>query len=542
MAAVDPPPDPAAPTPQATGAGRGVLYIAFAKLYFMVVGAVIEFRLPVILSRAMYGAYGVVSSLVSPVNNVMITGSIQAVSRFTAQKPETARLIEAAGLRMHLYVGLPTALVFIAGAPVIAWLLGDTSKTGPLMLAGVIVALYAFYAVLVGTANGLRQFHKQAGLDITSATLRAIGILGMSAMGLGLYGAYGGWVTAAGAVLIIATVVIGLPPRSARTAEARALVKPMATFFARVAVYLILLNLIMFVDQILLKRLSADWYHQHGAGLSNALDRALPGARQLTGFAVEPSTLSDVQVAYYRAVQNLARLSYQAIIAATFVIFPLVSKTTFEDDRATTKRYVNITLRYSLIFATAIAVVMAANPRALLDLPYAEDYAVLGAPALTALALGNVAFSIFAITGTILNGAGYTRDAIIGAAITLGLAAAGNAIAIPMCDPGREVLLVAATTTGVAMGIGAAITGWLLWRRLGAFLPVVTLARVAIAVGVAMAVGRVIPFTSKLLTLVEAAAVGLAFLATLIVTRELGRSDLKAIAQVRAKRGQGSDA
>jgi len=538
MAAADPPPAPAV---QATGAGRGVLYIAVAKLYFMVIGAIIEFRLPVILSRAMYGAYGVVGSLVSPVNNVMITGSIQAVARFTAQKPETARMVQAAGLRMHLYVGLPIALVFIAGAPGIAWALGDVSKTGPLMLAGVIVALYAFYAVFVGTANGLRQFHKQAGLDITSATLRALGILGLATMGFGVYGAYGGWVIAAGAVLLIATVVIGLPPRSARTAEARALTRPMATFFARVAVYLILLNLIMFVDQILLKRLSADWYHQHGPAMADALDRVLPGARDLTGFHVKPSTMSDVQVAYYRAVQNLARLSYQAIIAATFVIFPLVSRSTFEDDRETTKRYVNITLRYSLIFATAIAVVMAANPRALLDIPYADDYAVLGAPALTSLALGNVAFSIFAIAGTILNGAGYTKDAIIGAAITLTLAAVGNAIAIPMCEPGREVLLVAGTVTGGAMVCGAGLTGYLLWRRLGAFVPVLTLVRVLVAIAAAMAVGRVIPFTSPLLTLVEAGAVGLTFLGVLVATRELGKSDLRAIAAVRAKRGQGGD-
>jgi O-antigen/teichoic acid export membrane protein len=483
----------------------------------------------------------VVSSIVSPVNNVMVTGSIQAVSRFTAQKPETARLIEAAGLRMHLYVGLPTALIFIAGAPLMAWALGDTGKTGPLMLAGVIVALYAFYAVFVGTANGLRQFNRQAGLDITSATLRAIGILGMAAVGLGIYGAYGGWVVAAGAILVISTFVIGLPPKSARTPEARALVKPMAAYFARVAVYLILLNLIMFVDQILLKRLTSDWFGSHGPALAGAFDRALPGTRDLAGFAIEPTSLSDVQVAYYRAVQNLARLSYQAIIAATFVIFPLVSRSTFEDDRATTQRYVRVTLRYSLVFATAIAVVMAANPRTLLDIPYADDYARLGAPALIALALGNVAFSVFAIGGTILNGAGYTRDAIIGAAITLGLAAVGNAIAIPQCEPGREVLLVAAIVTGVAMVIGASITGWLLWRRLGAFLPVVTVIRVVVAIAAAMAVGHVLRFTSPLMTLVESGVVGLTFLVTLIVTRELGKADLRAIAAVRAKRGSGGD-
>ena len=38
----------------------------------------------------------------------------------------------------------------------------------------------------------------------------------------------------------------------------------------------------------------------------------------------------------------------------------------------------------------------------LLDIPYAIDYAKIGGPALIALALGNVAFSLFAICGTIL--------------------------------------------------------------------------------------------------------------------------------------------
>ena len=525
-------------SPTATGAGRGVLYIAFAKLYFMVAGAVLEFRLPAILSRAMYGAYGVVASLISPVNNVLVTGSIQAVSRFTAQKPETARAVQAAGLRMHLFVGLPVAGLFIAGAPVAAWAFDDPSVTGRLMLAGLIAAAYSFYAVFVGTANGRREFHKQAGLDITFATLRLVGILGLAIAGLGVYGAIGGWVAAAAAILVIATAVVGMPPRDTE----RLPVRPMIRFFAGVAVYLALLNLIMFVDQILIKMLATDWYQGHGDEVRAQIDAALPWARPVSGFGVEPAQMADVQVAYYRAVQNLARLSYQAIIAATFVVFPLVSRSTFEDDRDTTARYVHVTMRYSLIFATALAVVMAANPLPLLDIPYALDYAVLGAPALTALALGNVAFSVFAIAGTILNGAGYTRHAIATAAVTLAVAAIGNAIVIPRLDPGRELLLGAAIVTSTAMVIGAAASGWMLWRKLGAFLPVASLIRVAIAIAVAIAVGRVLPLRTPLMTLVEAAVVGLVFLAVLILTRELGKQDLQAIAAVRKKRGSGGEA
>ena len=67
------------------------------------------------------------------------------------------------------------------------------------------------------------------------------------------------------------------------------------------------------------------------------------------------------------------------------------------------------------------------------------------------------------------------------------------------------------------------------------------LVRVAVAVAVAIAVGRVVPFSTPLTTLIEAALIGGVFLVVLIATRELGKADLRTIAAVRAKRGQGGD-
>lgn len=501
---------------EAAQAGRGVLYIAFAKLYFMVAGAVIEFRLPAILANTVFGAYAVVASTVSPLNNVLVTGTIQAVSRFTAQQPGASRAIQAAGFRMHLRIGLPVAAAFVAMAPLLAWFFHDRSKTGPLMLAGAIVAGYSFYAVLVGTANGRREFHKQAGLDICFATLRAVGILGLAAAGFGLYGAIGGWVGAVALILVVASVLVGLP----RQAE-RHPVGPLAWFFGSVAVYLVLLNLIMSVDQLLLKRLGAEWFAAHADALGPGMTAA---------------AAADVQVGYYRAVQNLARLSYQAIIAGMFVIFPLVSRSTFDSDREATRRYIHTTMRYSLIFATAIGVVMAANPRPMLDVVYPADYAQVGAPALVALALGNVAFCLFAIAGTILNGAGQTRQAILVAGATLAVAAVANAVVIPRMDPGPDMLLGAASATALAMLVGAGLGGWVLVRRLGAFMPWGTLLRVLVAVAAAVSVGYVMPATAPLATLGEAAVVGLSFFAALVLTGELGRRDLSALAALGGRR------
>jgi O-antigen/teichoic acid export membrane protein len=523
--------------PPASSAGRGVLLIAFAKFYFMIVGLIIQVKLPAILSRTTFGAFGVVNSFISPINNVMVTGSIQSVSRFIAQEPEKARRIQAAGFRMHLFIGVGVALVFAASAPIVAAFQHDQSKTLPLMIGALIVAGYSFYAVLVGTANGLRQFNKQAGLDIAFATLRAAGILGAAYAGLGVIGVVSGWVAAVGVILLLAMLWIGLPGRAA--AGESMSIKPLAGYFAQVALYLVLFNLLMFADTWLLKRLSTEHFEPLLQTHANILDTTVPGLRGLAGYSPTASVLADGQVAYYTAVQNLARLSYQAIIAATFVVFPLVSRSTFTDDREITKRYVTVTMRYSLMFSMAIAVVMAANPRDIVSLFYGPDYATFGATALLALALGNVAFSLFAICGTILNGAGLTRPAIISAAVTLALAVIGNLIAIPMASSGSSVLAVAAAVTGGAMAVGAMISGIIVHRKLGAFLPWLSLARIAAAMAIAMVVGRVVPFHGKLMTLVEAAIVGVVFLAVLIGSGELGKRDLAAISQVRKKRASG---
>jgi stage V sporulation protein B len=413
---------------------------------------------------------------------------------------------------MHLRLGLPVAIGFVASAPLVAWLLRDPSKMVPLMLAGAIVGGYSFYAVFVGTANGAHQFHKQAGLDVTFATTRAIGMLGMALAGLGVIGVIGGWVAAVGIILCVAIAWVGLPGR----ASAGYPVRPLLSYFAGVAVYLLLFNALMFVDNWMLESI-----------LSWRFD----------------AKFADTQNGYYSAAQQLARVSYQAIIAVTFVVFPLVSRSTFTADRETTRRYIQITTRYSLMFATAIAVVIAASPRDMLGLLYAPEFVEHSGPPLMLLAFGHIGFAMFSIAGTILNGAGRSRAAIASAAVTLAVAAVGNTLAIQFAVESPDVLQIAASVTCGAMLLGAVITGWQLQRVFGASMPLVSLARIALATAGAYSVGHYLPLhdRGKPMALVLAGVVGVTFLVLLVATRELGARDLQAIRSVRAKRGAGGE-
>lgn len=491
-------------------AGRGVLYISIAKIYFMFAGAAIEFALPSILGRFGFGAYGFINQWASNVNNVVVTGTIQAVSRYTAADPERADDVKAAGLRMHLMLGLPLAILLALSAPLWAYLAHDPGKTGLLSLAPAVVGCYAFYTVFVGSANGTRQFHKQAALDMTSATLRAGGIIGAALLGLGVFGVIAAWVAVSGAMLVIAAIVVGLPRGNLRAGQ----VAPMARFLGGLALYLIILNFLMSADQFLLKRLSAEWFHAHPEWLATH------------GGGADAATQADGQVGFYRAVQTFARLPYQLMLAVTFVIFPLVSRSTFEGDAEKTRGYVRTTMRYSLIAAGAMGVALAANSTGILSVPYPREYAVEGGLALLILALGNVAFALFSIGGTILNGAGRTGDTIVVAAATLVLLVVGLWIGIPRCHPGAEMLTVCAATSAAAMVLAAAGTGWQLLRRFGAFVPLLTIARVVLAGAAAIAVGQKLETHGKIMALAELVLAALIYAAVLVGTRELGRADL----------------
>lgn len=523
---------------ESRAAGRGVLFIAVAKLYFMLMGAIIEFRLTAILSKVTFGAYGFVSSLVSPINNVLIVGSIQAVSRFTSQDPQRARAIQNAGLRMHFVVGLPIAITFAAAAPLVAHFFHDEDKVGPLMLASLVIAGYSFYAVLVGRANGTRRFHIQAGLDMGFATMRAVGILGLASAGFGLYGVISGWVLAVVAILLVASFAVG---RGGERKPSQP-IRPLLLFFAGVATYLILMNLIMVVDQLLLKRISTQWFYAHAAESQAMVKSVVPSWLTEAVGSLKPSDGADGQVGYYRAIQNLARLSYQAILAATFVIFPLVSRSTFVDDEAATHRYVTTTVRYSFMFAMAIGCVFAANPLELLDIPYARDYAVVGAPALSLLAIGNVGFAIFAICGTILNGAGDTRSAIATAVVTLFLAGTANALLIPHFTPGADLLTACAFATAGSMLLGAIVSIWFLHKTTGASVRLKTVLRIVGAGAVTVLLGKIVPNQGALVTMAESVGLGLFFFVALLATGELTSNELRAVAGlVRGKNRQTRD-
>ncbi|MDB4971587.1 MAG: virulence factor family protein [Myxococcales bacterium] len=501
--------------PKSVSAGRGLVFITAAKLWFMVAGYVIQFALPRALgSPARYGVWVVVLSILSPVNNVMVTATIQGVSKFTAEIEARQSSVLRAALKLQSMLGGGVALAFFLLAPLVAWFEHDPTLVPYLRLSTGVALAYAFYAVFVGWANGRKEFHKQAGLDITYSTLRCLFVVGAAAATHSAMAAVGGFVAAASIILVVAVVVVGLgSPSSSEPFEVNRLVR----FFGGVAFYLLIVNLLMFADGLLLKRVVSEWATARGLA--------------------DPTAYANEQAGLYGAVQNVARIPYQLILAVTFVIFPLVSKSTFDQDLERTRGYVRATMRYSLVVAALFAAVLAARPEATMRLFYKPEYAV-GARALSALVLGYVCFSLFNIAGTIINGAGRTLPTTIIGVVTLAATVAAEWIGIRIAlETGSDPLFVAAATTAATMGLGVLLSGAYLYRTFRAFMPALTLVRVALAYAAALATGwawtRAGILPGKVGTLVSCAAVGIVYLVVCVVTGELRPSELK---RLRAQR------
>jgi stage V sporulation protein B len=491
------PAQPAGPT-EGTTAARGALFIAFAKVYFMISGFLQQVLLPGLVSSTDYGAFAVVNPIISIVNNTVVQATVQTISKFTSEDERRAGAVQRAGVRMQLELGLALAIALFVGAPLIAAFEKAPPYTLYIRIAAAIPFLYAVYAVFVGTANGLRRFRTQASFDVGFSTAKTMLLLG-GAILWKVAGAFGGFAAAAAVILIVASRVMRMPATTADGFTPRRLGRYMGV----VMVSSFLLNVALNYDPPLLRRFAA---------------------------LVDPTRAGSI-VGHYQTLRNLALLPYQFLIVVTFVIFPLVSRATFVQDRAATRLYVTQTLRYALILAAGMGLLLAARPAALLGILYKPEYSE-GAAALPILVTGECCLALLGVGCAILNAAGRTKVTVVIMGVTVAVGAVAMRVLVLRAQPGPEMLVAAATATSLGMAAGLLLSLWRVRASLGGSPPGVTVARVAAAGGAAVLVGRFLPGHGRLLGLVAIAIVGAVYLAVLIATGELGPDDRAKVARM----------
>lgn len=183
------------------------------------------------------------------------------------------------------------------------------------------------------------------------------------------------------------------------------------------------------------------------------------------------------------------------------------------------------------------------RPQATLRLLFPPEY-IVGGAALAILLAAYVCFSLFSIVGTITNSLGRTVHTAIIGLVTVVLSAVSVYSSIRYSlDLGQQPLRAAALGLLAGMGGGLLLGLVYLWQTLRATLPVMTLLRSGLALGVVLGLGRLWPAAgstgllgSKVGTILCAGLSGVVYLVILLLSNELS---LKELALLRRERPQG---
>ena len=429
---------------------RGVIAITFAKLWFVIAGYGIFAVLTRTLGPRDFGLYAVVTSIVSVVNNALISVTVRAVARFTARDERSAGSVLRSAMLLLMALGMSIFVALeILASPIAAWL-HDPDLAAPLRVVALVVPAYALYAVNVGFLNGLRRFQVQAVLDSAYSTLRAGLQIGAVALGLGVMGAVSGFAAAAALIVGASAVVV------------RRAAHPKGPFQTREMIHF------------------AAWF----AGLTLAANLMLAADLWIVKW-LSPPAIANQQVGLYRAALTISQLLYQLLIPLALVIFPHLSHLGHAPDPERARNLVRDALRYLALSVLPGAALISVMGGEILGLLYDRAYVPAGAW-LDALGPAYAAWTIAYVLAVALSGAGYVRSGLGVALVGLSGQAIAAALLCARFGPhGAAWGDVVGMTLALAVGLPLAI------RRFGDIIPWASVARgAALAVLLALVASR----------------------------------------------------
>ena len=490
---------------ESTKGARGAVWMTGAKVFFVVGGLAVQLGLPRLLgSPAEYGVYAAATALLAILTNTLTQACVQTTSRFTSGDEANAPATLRRSLTLGVAIGALVSLALVASSGVIAdrWL--HDPQVGPLLavLAALPIA-YAIYATAIGHLNGAHDFARQARLDASFTLVRTTGLLGGGALAIGALGAVIGFASAACVMACAGLVFVGFG-RAGSTIAARAWL----AFFFGIALHQLALNGLLQLDVELLKSRVASLALDAGATAIDAASRA------------------SLEAGLYRAAQSIAFVPYQLVLAVTLVLFPMVARARTLGDEEGARAAVRGAMRFATIALVLMAAPIAgggdAAIRVLLDARYAS-----GGDALTVIALGQIAFTLFVVGSTAISGDG--SPFVVAAAAAIGLAVT-CAVAIFGIDfVGIDGSMRVATASGAALGcvVAMGIVLAIVARRFGALaIPWSTYVRGSLAGSAGFAVAHFAPHSGRVDSLFALILGALASLTTLAITREIGAADV----------------
>ncbi|MFA5985784.1 MAG: flippase [Parcubacteria group bacterium] len=364
---------------------RSLVWLTISEIIFNAAGYVIHSALGRILEPDDYGRYSLVITLTTMIVILIGNGIPTAMSKYLSEiiesDPEQIRPIKRKSMKMQALLMASVTVVFFILAPVIAYLLGDSSLTPLFQLSALIIPAFAAASFYFYFYTGLHFFRLQSILKTVRATSRVIFIIGLAYF-FGVKGAISGYIVAplfVFSVAIICDIIIthryfpaikDHPMSTAKTFSA----KTILNYAWPLTLFLLFYELISTIDLYFVK--------------------SLLHSDHLTGI--------------YNAALTAGRIPYFLFYALTIILLPAISKTTAERKETETSSLINKSLRLMLFVLFPLVTLLALYSRQTILLIYGKDYLEAVYP-MSLYVIGAGFLTVFYVLSFVLNGAGLVK-------------------------------------------------------------------------------------------------------------------------------------
>ena len=228
---------------------------------------------------------------------------------------------------------------------------------------------------------------------------------------------------------------------------------------------------------------------------------------------------ADLLSGYYVAAQTIAKLPQFLIFAIVFVMFPLISSTTFKKQDKKAKFYLSNAIRYTVLFIIPVTIVISANSGSIISLFYSATY-LPGAAVLSILAVSSAFYALFLILTTAISSSGEPRISLYCGGIALLSVFAFLVILVPTYS-----IEGAALASAIAFFIGMILAASYVLYKFGALIPAKSFAKITVAGIIMWLVSLAMGEWTGLIMVAKAFILCLAYFAVLLLLRELDRRD-----------------
>jgi stage V sporulation protein B len=395
---------------------KGTVYLMIAQLTVIISGYLIHIGLARFLGPATYGDFGFILSLALITKMVFIIGMNPAVSKYISEQKEKAREIYHQGMKIQLFFIIICVLFYFFFSGFIAQLFHDSALKEIIFLSSFVTLTFGLYAIATkGFLNGIRLFRHQAIAEMIHSLLKVVLVFIFVYLGFGILGAIFAYVLAPLVAFVFASIIIK-----------RHLSK---------------------------KRISKDISNNHDLSkfqkneskTINSFDKwtLIKFSLPITFFyllitlttemgilSVKSILMSNTLTGFYTSAVTLSRVTYSLFAALPMTMLPSISAAFAKRDFSLIKKYINQSMRYSMIILFPLTIVISTNAKQIISLIYSSQF-IEAAASLSILVFGFTFLVIFMTQCSFLQGINKPNLAMLFAFLAAGLAWLLNITLIP---------------------------------------------------------------------------------------------------------------